>query len=267
MLAEPIISLVRPFSFRGKHRLLSMIAPQQGEVDAPVFGYRMKVDLSDFIQRSIFLATYEPEEVAIFRSLLKPGMTFVDVGANVGFFTLLAARSVAPSGRVLAIEPSPYAVRRLRDSVAANALATVDVVHAGLSDAEGTLPLFVPAHAGNHTPTMTEAGSDSVRVDVPVTTLERVLRDRRIDRVDVLKVDVEGHEPRVFKGAEAPLRAGVVRDIVCEFNEEWLEKAGSSSASLDEFLRAVGFTDVTADNPILARGMNRHYRWTGSARA
>jgi FkbM family methyltransferase len=266
MLAKWVISLARPLSFRGKHRLLSLIAPTEGGAETRVFGYQMKVDLADFIQRSIYLATYEPAEVATFRSLLAPGMTFVDVGANVGFFSLLAASAVGPTGRVVAVEPSPYAVDRLREAVAANDLQCVDVVSAGLSERDGTLPLFVPATAGNHTPTMTAAGPDTVRIDVPVTTLDRLLGERSIERVDVLKVDVEGHEPRVFAGGEQALRAGVVRDIVCEFNEPWLREAGSSGAALDAFLRGVGFADLTARNRVLRRGMNRHYRWVGPRR-
>jgi FkbM family methyltransferase len=265
MLATPIISLVRQFSFRGKHRLLSAIAPPQGEVESAVFGYRMRLDLADFIQRSIYLSTYAPDEVATFQRLVRRGMTFVDVGANVGYFTLLAARQVGPGGRVLAIEPSPYAVERLKATVAANALRSVEVIQAGLSDAEGTLPLFVPAAAGNHTPTMTAGASDASRVDVPVTTLSRVLRERGIDRVDVLKVDVEGHEPRVFAGAHDALQSGVVRNIVCEFNEAWLAAARSSSGALDAFLRRMGFYDLTAESAALSRGMNRHYEWRGTA--
>ena len=265
MLADRLISLLRPHAFRGKHRLLAPFAPADGEVEVPIFGYRMRLDLADFLQRSVFLGTYELAEVAIFRELLRPGMTFVDVGANVGYFSFLAASIVGTRGRVVAFEPSPYAIERMQRTVAANDLPQVEMVHAGLSDAEGTLPLFVPSLAGHHTPTMTAAGPQTVRVDVRVTTLDRMLDELAIDRVDVMKIDVEGHEPRAFRGGSAALRAGRVRDIVCEFNEEWLQAAGSSSDALDGFLRDAGFQDLTAGNPILHRGLNRHYRWAGDA--
>src|ERR1700730_16140389 len=108
---------IRQFNFRGKARLLHGLCSREGEHEAEVFGYKIKLDLADYIQRSIYLRTFEPRESALIRHYLKPGMTFVDVGANVGYYTLLAASLVGRRGRVLAFEPSPYVFERLVETM------------------------------------------------------------------------------------------------------------------------------------------------------
>ncbi len=93
-----LVQLLRPFSFRGKYRLLTALIPKQGQREACIFGVRSTLDLSDLIQRFIYLGCYEPLETAAVRKVLRPGMTFVDAGANIGYFTWLAARLVGPTG-------------------------------------------------------------------------------------------------------------------------------------------------------------------------
>jgi hypothetical protein len=92
MLGEAIVNVGRGFHFRGKGRLLDKIVPPSGIRVCKVFGSTFTLDLSDVVQRQIYLGTFEPKETAIIRSRLRPGMTFLDVGANVGYYTALAAR-------------------------------------------------------------------------------------------------------------------------------------------------------------------------------
>src|SRR4029079_6897726 len=103
MLVDPLISLLRPIWFRGKLRLLDPRTAKTGQRTAKVFGCKMNLDLSDLIQRRIYLGCYEPAETAFFRKILRPGHKVVDVGANVGYFTALAASLVGPGGAVVGI--------------------------------------------------------------------------------------------------------------------------------------------------------------------
>ncbi len=89
-----VIDFLRPVSFRGKPRVTSPLIPESGIVTARVFGAEMQLDLSNYIDRMIYLGCYEPLNTYRFRSLLSPGMTVVDVGANIGYFSLLAASIV-----------------------------------------------------------------------------------------------------------------------------------------------------------------------------
>jgi tRNA G37 N-methylase Trm5 len=137
---ELVVAALRSVRFRGKARLLGPLAPRSGRHTARVFGYRMTLDLSDHIERMIYLGAFEREETGLVLRRLRPGMTFLDVGANVGYFTFLAARRVGPLGRVIAVEPSPHAFARLDETARVNGL-TVERHAIGLSDRDGQCTL------------------------------------------------------------------------------------------------------------------------------
>src|SRR5687768_12991065 len=121
-LPRAVIGVLRRLTFKGKSRLLSPFVPNCGEVEALVFGYRVALDLSDYIQREMYLGTYERRGTGSARRVLARGNTVIDVGANAGHYTLLAARCVGRTGRVLAIEPSPWVADRLERSIETNGL-------------------------------------------------------------------------------------------------------------------------------------------------
>jgi FkbM family methyltransferase len=240
-LADHVVDWLRPLRFRGKGRLFNRLIAKEGTRSATVFGSRVELDLSDLIQRQVYLGVYEREETNRVLSYLRPGMTFLDVGANIGYYTLMAASRVGPGGRVIAVEPSPYAVERLEKAVRENGLAQVKVVRGGLGSCASELKLFVPA-PGNHTPTM--LGEDGAPAHVvSVKTLDSCLADWGVETIDLMKMDVEGFEPRVLEGAASALAAGRIRAILCEFNDYWLRRAGTNGGELYESLLAQGFVD------------------------
>src|SRR4051812_45920835 len=109
-MIEAVIAQLRSIRFRGKARLFNLFCPRSGTKRARIFGSVFSLDLADFVQRQIYLGTFEPKETRLVNGFLQPGMTFVDAGANVGYYTALAAAKVAGNqGRVIAFEPSPYA--------------------------------------------------------------------------------------------------------------------------------------------------------------
>jgi FkbM family methyltransferase len=248
--AERTISALHRWPFLGQSRLLGWLLPCQGTRRADVFGCRVELDLGDRIQRSIYLGTYERKETRLVRRYLRPGMTVVDVGANVGYYTLLAARRVGAGGQVFAFEPSAYAADLLERTVQANRLTQVRVVRSGLGSRPGEARLAIPA-PGNHTPSMlgTEQGPATT---VAVTTLDQSLTDFGIERVDLLKLDVEGYEPQVLAGGAAALAAGRVGAILCELNDPWLRHAGTDAQALYDTLLQAGFVDFCAEPPPLA---------------
>jgi FkbM family methyltransferase len=231
---------IRQYNFRGKARLLHSLCSREGERQAEVFGYQIKLDLGDYIQRSIYLGTFEPCESAQARQYLKPGMTFVDVGANVGYYTLLAASLVGRRGRVLAFEPSPYAFDRLVDAITRNNLSQVCAIQSGLGDGSGERRLFLPSERGNHSPSMVPNGGGRP-INVSVQQLDDWLTEHEVDCVDLMKIDVEGFEPNVIRGAAKYIQQGKVRAILCEFNTYWLETNGCSSPQLYDLLTSFGF--------------------------
>lgn len=245
-LAEALIDQSRPWQFRGKGRLLDPFVPRSGVRQARVHGYQMELDLSEHIQRTVYLGAYERHETRLVSRLLRPGMCFVDVGANVGYFTLLAARRVGPTGRVVAVEPSRYAADRLTATVSANGIRTVRLAQIGLGREPGTAVLYDPL-PDNHSPSM-HGSPGAAGEAVPVRRLDDCLTDWGVDRVDLLKIDVEGSEPAVLDGASAALAAGRIRAVLCEFNEVWLKQAGTTAVELHAKLLGHGFRDAT-DTP------------------
>ena len=227
--------------FRGKVRLLSRLVPRTGIRSAHVFGTRLELDLADYVQRMMYLGCFEREETATVIRHLRPGMTFVDVGANAGYFTYLAAARVGITGRVCSIEPDPVLFKKLAGAVAENDLKCVAVRNVALGREPGELPLFVPptAHA-NRAPTMTPVpGWEEVRVIV--CTLDYMLDDSGIATVDLLKIDVEGYEAEVLAGAMRAFGEGRVRAVLCEFNDYWLRQQGTTPAALWQTFVAKGF--------------------------
>src|SRR5260370_1452438 len=111
--------------FRGKGRLLHALCPRSGTGTRSVFGVPISLDLNDWVQRSVFLGTYEPHETRMLQTYLQPSMVVVDVGANIGYYTLLAREAVGATGRVIAIEPSARSRSRLQKTAAPFANITI----------------------------------------------------------------------------------------------------------------------------------------------
>ena len=259
-LPDWLASALRPHPFRGKLRLLDGLVPRHGQRTARVFRSRMDLDLMDEIQRLIYLGTYEPKETALVRRWLKPGMTFVDVGANVGYFTALAADCVGPEGLVYAIEPQPEVHKQLEGMVEENALCNVCVICGGLSDTPGELPLYLPADpATGHNATMT-AHPAAHRISVSVETLDQCMDEWGIYRIDLLKIDVEGHEPQVLRGARRALAERRIQAVLCEFNDFWLRVAGSSAQDLYRTFTEAGFEDIQGEPRFNGAIQNRFLR-------
>jgi FkbM family methyltransferase len=232
--------------FRGKARMLSPLVPRTGFRKARVFGTRIDLDLADWVQRMMYMGCYERAETNCVCRYLRPGMTFIDVGANAGYFTYLAAPRLGPSGRIVAIEPDPVLFAKFASAVRDNQHAQVATLNVGLGRVAGELSLFIPpTGTGNRAPTMTPVvGWEEVRV--PVRTLDDVLDEMRIEHVDLLKLDVEGFEGEVLAGAARALAASQIRAVLCEFNSYWLGENGTSSDQLWQTLLDFGFrTDAS----------------------
>jgi FkbM family methyltransferase len=239
-LVKLLADALRPFHFKGKALLLHTLCPKEREQEAVIFGYQIKLNLNDYIQRSIYLGVFEPFESVQIRSYLKPGMTFIDVGANVGYYTLMAASLVGQTGRVFAFEPSPYAFDLLKETINRNNVSNVRTVQAGLNDTSGEVSLFMPDKPGNHTPSMVP-NNEGRPLKVPVQRLDECLAQHLVEKVDLMKIDVEGFEPNVIAGAEKYIAQGKIGAILCEFNKHWLKENGLSSEQLYEMLIKLGF--------------------------
>jgi FkbM family methyltransferase len=209
------------------------------------FGLRFNHHLSgDMSQCTYVDARYEPNEMFAMSKLIGPGMCVLDVGANAGVFTLMAARLVGASGAVHAFEPSPRDRDRLLANVAANGLSNVQVHAAALGRAAGKAVLAVSGagHPGHNTigGFTYAADADSYSLEVDVTTLDDFAAQQGLPRLDLLKIDVEGSETSVLQGARETLRK-FRPVIVAEAYDPSLRQLGTSASELLHLLRSAGY--------------------------
>jgi FkbM family methyltransferase len=190
--------------------------------------------------------SFEPNEFAFLARTLRPGMTFIDVGANEGLFTLFAARRVGATGRVIAAEPSGRERALLKRNIALNGLANTTVVSQALADAPGTAELLIaPRRYGLHNTLgdfiyQYDGAPAPERETVVVETLDGLQQRLSLARVDVMKIDVEGAEVKVLTGGRA-LLATSRPILLVEANEEALGHQGTSTAALLDLLRALDY--------------------------
>jgi len=151
--------------------------------------------------------------------LADPGETALDLGANIGYASLVLARAVGPRGRVICFEPNPALLPLLRANVAnwsSLPVAPIRVEDIAVSDTDGEGVLGFPdEYAGNQMLATLEVRTDGVPVNI------RRLDSLGIESVGVMKVDVEGHEASVFTGAQSLLAEKRIRDIIFEEHEAY----------------------------------------------
>lgn len=148
------------------------------------------------------LGCYELTKHEAMKKFLRPGATFLDIGCNKGDFSLLASRLVGPEGRVLSFEPHPENCRWIRKSVAKNNYRNVELFELALSDENGTAHLYIGEKSGFHTllPGMPLRGKGMI--EVQTRRLDDLLQEVRFDgRIDAMKIDVEGADMKVLRGA------------------------------------------------------------------
>lgn len=219
-------------------------------------GLRLWVDLGDYgVSRPCMVNAFEPLETAFVESYLRPGMWFVDVGANIGWYSLLAARRIGPAGRVIAVEPRPDSAARLGMSAGENGLSNI-VVHqvaAGAATGRMKIGALVGGHNAGGTWLLTtdrllqqtSVGHQLFDVDV------RRLDDLAIGRCDLMKLDIEGAEYLMLQGAVATIeRCRPV--ILSEINAEVLRQVSQVSvADYLQLLRQHGYRphEITATGP------------------
>jgi len=212
-----------------------------------VWGKRMRARTFD---RSLYLWMHRrgfmgKAERRLLGELVKPGMTAVDVGANVGLYTLLMAELVGRSGRVIAFEPDPDLVKLLGDNCAANGAANVEVHNVALGSGPDRMILNrLTLNSGeNH---LGSNGRTAFRrpLEVQVAAFDGIAPGVRPDFV---KVDVQGWELNVLRGMEGTLKASD-STVYLEFWPDGLRRAGNAPEELFAFARGLGLNFYSCDD-------------------
>lgn len=177
-------------------------------------------------------------EIGFLLRNLKSGQTAVDVGANIGFFTLLFARQVGPKGKVISFEPGPKSFRLLEQNIRENGYGNVVANNAAVGDRNGAIDLLVCRTGESDNRIAAADSADRDRVSVPLFSLDEYFPVST--RIDFLKIDVQGAEPLVLKGARRVIADNPQIKVVMEFWPQGMSEAGHSPPELLEAIADLG---------------------------
>ncbi len=234
----------RAVSFRGQIRLIRLFLPSSRLTGITTViqlrdKRRFHIDSGSYLEwYLLFFGPYEPEIAKVFSSLVDRDSTVVDVGANVGIHSLSLAH-LAPAGEVLAFEPHPVTVERLRANLSLNQADNVRVFQMALLDEQREVSLYDSEGVNRGMATLHSYEGWS-EMAVPGTTLDEVVRKEGIPAVDLIKIDVEGFESQVIAGASA-LLARDRPSLIFEYVDWAWQNCGYTLDGTMDLLRSVGY--------------------------
>lgn len=233
---KSILSPLRGFGLRRfwiVRRLLAVMRPGRAVIN----GYMMYLDRQDFtISEQILKGEYEPFETELFCKIIKPKYTIIDLGANIGYYTLLFSK-LSYSGIVFAFEPSPRSYRILMKNIAANGFKKV--VHPfqhAIGDHRGKVNLFINEYNRGDNRISRSFGVEGI--EASIDTLDNIIPSTQ--RIDLIKMDIQGAEVLALRGMQR-----IISDwhptIVSEFDPHFLKRAGTSAKEFFDILSSEGY--------------------------
>lgn len=249
-------SAIRTLPF-GRYHLANVLArfasrPFLARLPEDLGGATFVCDLQDTISREVcFTGRYEPQETQLAMRLLRPGMTTVDVGANWGYFTLVCAHLVGAQGRVIALEPHPHLSSLLAENASTNGLSQVEVLRLAAGADSGARGFVgFDAHAGNWGLSRTAQSAEDADFECETASVDALLDAKGIDRVDLVKIDIEGGEADALRGMTDGLARHRYRYVLLECHPEQLRQLGTSVEACLEPLRRAGYQGWRIDHSV-----------------
>jgi FkbM family methyltransferase len=240
---------------RGQWRVMGSLRKWlKADVDANLMvirdGHKWILNPSDYVQSDLFwLGIREPWDVFHAKQFVRPGCVIFDVGANFGHYSITLGGKLLNNGAIHAFEPFPPNVERLKINIALNQLEnTVRVHKVALSDGDGSG--FMTVRDDNSgSATLAATGKVSGH-EVRMTTLDSFCSNFGLERLDLIKIDVEGHEERLLRGGLKTL-AHFRPVLLIELDPPKLLRAGTSVERLASLINELGYTLHVASHKFL----------------
>lgn len=245
---EPIVRRLRGHGFARRYQIVWKAhraiwrATRSNRVQ--IHGHDLLVDEGDSL--ALASGSYEPEETAWYEANVRAGDVVIDVGANIGYFSLLFARATGPSGRVISYEPGPDLNQILRRNAAANDYANIEIRPVAIADRKGTMTYYRARKNFGDNRLFTH-GHDRDSFPVPVVTLDDDLADLEA-RIDLVKMDIQGAEPLALKGMRRILRERPPRRMMLEFWPHGIAGMGGHPSDMVRTVRAAGYRITRLDD-------------------
>jgi len=185
---------------------------------------------------------YEPFETEFLKELLKENMTVVNIGANIGYYTLIAANRVGPNGKVYAFEPEPQNYKLLVRNIEENGYKNISPIQVAVSDKKGTLKLFLDkSNLGDHSLAEQNIVEKNGSVEIETNSLDNFFEEYNKDfKVDLIQMDVQGAEGLILDGAKKIIGSNNLK-IIMEFWPSGLNNVGTDGLDLLKGLESYGF--------------------------
>ena len=210
-----------------------------------VHGNKIAGNTIDLIQRFVyFFGIWEPLLTDWIRWRLKPGDIFVDVGANIGYFTSLASGLVGDDGRVIAVEASPRIFQCLMANLERNCIRNTDALNIAASDRKGKVNVYCAEEGNAGETSIVQQEGREIETEVDSDTLSTILGSYDKDRIRMVKIDVEGAEYLVIEGMRELLSGNPAMDVFMEINPETLRRHGQTATGIFEIFDKAGYSEV-----------------------
>ncbi len=215
-------------------------------------GFKFRLDISDYMQWLIYFGIQaEPREKL--HSLINPGMTIIDIGANIGETSLAFSKLTGEGGKVFSFEPDPQTFIRLTEHLGINECINVTAINKGLGKTTGEL--FLEEGQNNSGGNRISPNQINSGKKIEITTLDHFLTITNLEKIDFIKIDVEGYEYNVLLGAEASIsKYRPVLFIECV--DDFLRDQGASAEMLTSFLEKQKYTLLNAENESIIHSKN-----------
>jgi FkbM family methyltransferase len=216
-----------------------LVRPPKAAVDITLLdGLRLNVPAGYPSARTLRAGIYEPEVSRLIRDSLSDGMTFLDLGANVGYYTLIASRLVGPTGTVYAFEPDPEVFKQLICNVEANGCSNVVAIAKAASDKSGKKGFVRDPYGAEGF--LADSGSQPLSIDA--IALDDFFGACGWPKIEVIKLDIEGSESAALDGMRGLLSRNHNVQLIMEYNIHALQRAGSSREVLATLLQGYGYS-------------------------
>jgi FkbM family methyltransferase len=249
-LLSPLLRKLRPASLAASLKHLLRIKRLVVRAEIGPFFVDPVSHLGDLLIRE---GRYEPDMETTLRRYLQPGGVFADVGANEGYFSVLGGQIVGPTGRVIAVEPQSRLQDVIRENVRLNGLSNVTLEQAAVSDADGDAELYLAPDLNTGASGLARQTNYAVPTQrVRTTTLAKLVAG--VNRIDLMKMDIEGFEYEAILGSKELFRDGVVRAFALELHPPVIRGRGLDPDELVRFLTGCGYReDRSTGNAVFVR--------------
>jgi FkbM family methyltransferase len=207
-----------------------------------LFGFSLDGNSQDLIQQWIYyFGIWEPALTTWIRRRLGRGDTFVDVGANIGYYALLGSRTVGPPGRVVAIEASPTIAESLARNIGSNRAENVRTIHAAALGERSVVRLYRGGDSNSGETTIVEAFARGFECEVQAFPLHELLTDDELRTARLFKIDVEGAEYQVMAGLDSLDKLRPDAELIIEVHPGYLAERGETLDALLALMTSAGY--------------------------